>query len=170
VKPLTPDDVRTALGALGADVRVQTFGTSTATAQQAADSIGTELGSIVKSLCFFINGEPVIVLGSGDQRMDERKLGRLRQAGRKKVKMATAEQSIEVTGYAPGGVPPVGHRTRLPVYIDDSLAHYHTVYAAAGSPNTIFPIAFEKLVEITGGRVVNIAREEKAKAAPPGAS
>ena len=161
MEPLTPDDVQAALDALEVDVQVRTFETSTATAQEAANSIGTALGSIVKSLCFFINGEPVIVLGSGDRRMDERKLGSLRGVGRKKVKMATAEQSIEVTGYAPGGVPPVGHQAKLPVYIDVSLARYQTVYAAAGSPNAIFPIGFEKLVEITGGQVVDIARENK---------
>ena len=100
-----------------------------------------------------------MVLGSGDQRMDERKLAALRGVNRKKVKMATAEQSIEVAGYAPGGVPPVGHRTRLPIYVDDMLARYELVYAAAGAPDTIFPIAFKVLVEVTGGAVVDIARK-----------
>lgn len=156
---LTPDDVQAALDALGLPIRVQRFGASTATSQQAADAVGAELGSIVKSLCFFIGGQPVIVLGSGDQRMDERKLGALRGVGRKKVRMATPEQSIEVAGYAPGGVPPVGHRTRLPVYVDDMLARYEIVYAAAGAPDAMFPIAFKTLVEVTGGAVVDIARK-----------
>ncbi len=160
MEPLTPDHVQAALGALGLNIRVQIFDASTATSQQAADAIGTELGSIVKSLCFFIDNEPVIVLGSGDQRMDERKLGALRGVSRKKVKMATAEQSIEVTGYAPGGVPPVGHRHKLPIYIDDMLARYEMVYAAAGSPNAIFPIPFKTLVQITGGSVVDVARKD----------
>ena len=62
-------------------------------------------------------------------------------------------------GYAPGGVPPVGHRTRLPIYVDDMLARYELVYAAAGAPDTIFPIAFKVLVEVTGGAVVDIARK-----------
>ncbi|PYN93733.1 MAG: hypothetical protein DMD91_29490 [Candidatus Rokuibacteriota bacterium] len=159
MEPLTPGDVQAALDALGVNVHVQRFDASTATAQQAADAVGTELGSIVKSLCFFIDGEPVMVLGSGDQRMDERKLAALRGVNRKKVKMATAEQSIEVAGYAPGGVPPVGHRTRLPIYVDDMLARYELVYAAAGAPDTIFPIAFKVLVEVTGGAVVDIARK-----------
>lgn len=160
MEPLTPDHVQAALDALGLDIRVRVFDASTATSQQAADAIGTELGSIVKSLCFFIDNEPVIVLGSGDQRMDERKLGALRGVSRKKVKMATAEQSIAVTGYAPGGVPPVGHRTRLPVYIDDMLARYEMVYAAAGSSSAIFPIPFKTLVAITGGVVADLARKD----------
>jgi prolyl-tRNA editing enzyme YbaK/EbsC (Cys-tRNA(Pro) deacylase) len=157
---LTPEHVQAALDALGLDIRVQAFDASTATSQEAADAIGAELGSIVKSLCFFIDGAPVIVLGSGDQRMDERKLGALRGVGRKKVKMATAEQSIDFTGYAPGGVPPVGHRAKLLIYIDDMLARYEIVYAAAGSPNAIFPIPFKTLVRVTGGEVVDIARKE----------
>ncbi|GAB4442568.1 MAG: YbaK/EbsC family protein [Anaerolineae bacterium] len=162
MQPLTPEHVQAALDAAGLDIRVQTFDDSTATAQEAADALGAPLGSIVKSLCFFIDGEPLIVLGSGDQRMDERKLGALRGVSRKKVRMATAEQSIAVTGYAPGGVAPVGHRTALPVYIDDMLARYETVYAAAGSPNTIFPIPFATLVAVTGGTVADVARKGDA--------
>lgn len=160
MEPLTPDDVQAALGALGLKIRVQRFDASTATSRLAADAIGTELGSIVKSLCFFIDEQAVIVLGSGDQRMDERKLGALRGVSRKKVKMATAQQSVEVAGYAPGGVPPVGHRTRLPIYVDAMLARYEIVYAAAGAPDAIFPIAFKALVEVTAGAVVDIARKD----------
>jgi prolyl-tRNA editing enzyme YbaK/EbsC (Cys-tRNA(Pro) deacylase) len=159
MEPLTPDDVQAALDALGLKIRVQRFDASTATSQQAADAIRTELGSIVKSLCFLIGEEPVIVLGSGDQRMDERKLGALRGVSRKKVRMATPAESIEVSGYAPGGVPPVGHRTRLPIYVDDMLERYETVYAAAGAPDAIFPIALKALVDVTGGAVVDIARK-----------
>lgn len=159
MEPLTPGDVQAALDALGLNIRVQRFDASTATSQQAADAIGTELGSIVKSLCFFLGDEPVIVLGSGDQRMDDRKLAALRGVSRGKVRMATAAETIEVAGYAPGGVPPVGHRTRLATYVDDMLARYETVYAAAGASDAIFPIAFRTLVEKTGGTVVDIARK-----------
>jgi Cys-tRNA(Pro) deacylase len=158
MEPLSPDDVQAALDAKGAGIRVQTFETSTATAQEAADSIGTTLGSIVKSLCFVVDGEPVVVLGAGDQRIDTRKLAALRGVGRKKAKMATAEQSVEYTGYAPGGVPPVGHRVEMPVYIDETLSRFETVYAAAGAPNTIFPIGFEALVNLTSGQVVDLAQ------------
>ena len=160
MKPLTPKDVQSALDAFGLNIRVQRFNASTATSLQAADAVGTELGSIVKSLCFFIGEEPVIVLGSGDQRMDERKIAALRGVSRKRVRMATAAQSVEVSGYAPGGVPPLGHRTKLPIYIDDMLTRYETVYAAAGAPDAIFPITFKTLVEATGGAVADIAKKD----------
>jgi prolyl-tRNA editing enzyme YbaK/EbsC (Cys-tRNA(Pro) deacylase) len=155
----TPDDVQAALDALGLDIQVQLFETSTATSQEAADSIGTSLGSIAKSLCFLVGDQPVVVIASGDQRVDDRKLGALCEVSRKKVKIANPDATIEATGYAPGGVPPVGHVNSLPVYIDQTLSRFELVYAAAGSPNAIFPIPYETLVEITGGQVVDIAKE-----------
>lgn len=159
IKPLTPDDVRAAIDALELDIRVETFDTSTATSQEAADTLGTALGSIVKSLCFLIGDEPIMVLGAGGQRMDDRKLAALRGVGRKKVKMATPEQSIEFSGYAPGGVPPIGHRVRMPIYIDDTLARFDIVYAAAGAADTIFRIPYERLLAVTDGEVVDVARK-----------
>ncbi len=155
---LGSEDVETALEMLGLEVRVMTFDGSTATAAQAAEAIGTELGSIVKSLCFVIGGRPVIVLAAGDRRVDDRKLGTLYGVGRKKVKIADAETTIAETGYAPGGVPPVGHRTSLPVVIDETLARFEIVYAAAGSENSIFAIPYETLVRITGGSVADVAK------------
>ncbi|TGG95602.1 YbaK/EbsC family protein [Natronospirillum operosum] len=158
VEPLTPDHVKAALEALGLKVSIEHFDSSTATSQEAADTLGTELGSIVKSLCFLIGDEPIMVLGAGDRQMDDRKLAALRGVGRKKVRMARPEQSIEFSGYAPGGVPPIGHRVSMPIYIDDTLARFETVYAAAGASDTIFRIAYSKLLEVTGGEVVDVAR------------
>ena len=83
----------------------------------------------------------------------------LYEVGRKKVKMADFDGTVSATGYAPGGVPPVGHAQPLPVLIDATLARFETVYCAAGSPNAIFPIAFGALVEATGGRAADIAQE-----------
>ncbi len=155
----TPEHVQAALDALGLGIRIQFFESSTATSPQAAEAAGCELGAIAKSLCFVVDGHPVIVVASGDQRVDTRKLAALYGVGRKKVKMADAETTIALTGYAPGGVPPLGHSQPLPVLIDRLLGRYETVWAAAGAPNAIFPIAYQKLVEITGGQVVDIAEE-----------
>lgn len=160
MQPLTPDDVQTALEALAPDIRIERFDTSTATSEEAADTLETALGSIVKSLCFIIGDNPVMLLAAGDRRMDDRKLATLFGVGRKKVKMATAEQSIELSGYAPGGVPPVGHRVGMPIYIDDTLARFETVYAAAGAADTIFRISYHRLLEVTAGDVVDIARKD----------
>lgn len=160
--PLSPADVQRALDALGLEIRVREFERSTATAAEAAEAIGTDLGSIVKSLCFAVSGEPVLVLTAGDRNVDDRKLAALHGVGRKKVRIAPAEDAIAWTGYAPGGVPPVGHRNPLPVLIDQTLTRFTTVYAAAGSANTIFPITPDGLVSITGGRVVDVSRAPSA--------
>lgn len=157
MEPLTPTHVQTALEVAGLDIRVETFDSSTATAEQAAASIGTALGSIVKSLVFVIDREqPIVVLAAGDQKVDTRKIAAIFDVGRKKVKIASTEQCLEYVGYAPGGVPPLGHRQPVPVYIDATLARFEIIYAAAGSPHTIFPIPYQTLVEVTGAEVKDL--------------
>lgn len=138
----------------GVNSRVIELDKSTRTAPMAAEAIGTELGSIVKSLIFVADGEIVLVLVAGDRRADVSKLAQ--QLSVSEVRIASAEEVREKTGFAIGGVPPVGHRSPLPTLIDSSLGRFKTVYAAAGSPRAIFPIDFDKLLELTQGRVADI--------------
>lgn len=159
MQPMTADDVQAALRQRGLNIEFRFFDNSTATSQMAADNIGCELGQIVKSLCFIVDGQPILVLASGDQRVDDRKLAELYNVGRKKVKIATPEECVEIYGYAPGGVPPIGHRTSgLPTYIDDSLLRYEQLYAAGGAHNAIFPITTQQLIDVTGGTVADVVR------------
>jgi Cys-tRNA(Pro) deacylase len=151
------DRVRECLRKLGLEVQVLKASESTATAPQAAAAAGCELGAIVKSLLFLIDGAPVLVLVAGDQKADQRKLGRLFGVGKKRVRIADAETVEQVTGYLVGGVPPVGHLTTLPVIIDQTLERFETVWAAAGAPDVIFPMDTHLLIEITAGRVEDIA-------------
>lgn len=150
-----PQRIQTALRRLGVDIQIAELDASTCTAEQAAAAIGTELGSIVKSLIFLADGRPVLVLVAGDQRADPAKLKAL--LGARRVMIANADQVRETTGYAIGGVPPVGHKTSLETWIDQSLSRFETVYAAAGGPRAIFPIAYSLLLEITSGRVADLA-------------
>jgi prolyl-tRNA editing enzyme YbaK/EbsC (Cys-tRNA(Pro) deacylase) len=160
MQPMNPTNVQDAIERLGLDTEIVFFDSSTATSQMAADNIGCELGQIVKSLAFMVNEQPIVVLASGDQRVDDRKLAVIYDVGRKKVKTATPEQCVAIFGYEPGGVPPFGHRTPdLPIYIDDSLQRYEQVYAAAGAHNAIFPIKLAQLVEATGGQFADVRRE-----------
>lgn len=159
MQPLTTTDVQAALDQLGLGIQIRLFDSSTATSQQAADNIGCELGQIVKSLCFIIDGQPIVVLASGDQRVDDRKLAEFYGVGRKKVKIASVEECVAIYGYEPGGVPPVGHRTPgLPIYIDDSLQRYEMLYAAGGAHNAIFPITLAQLTAATGGMIADVKR------------
>ena len=160
MQPLTPDDVQATLDQFTFGLKIRFFNESTATSQEAADAIGTELGTIVKSLCFVVEGAPVIVLAAGDRRVDDRKLAAIYGVSRKKVKVATPEQCVDVFGYPPGSVPPVAHRTAdLAVYIEDSLSRFEQLYAAAGAPNAIFPVTFDQLQTITGGQLTDLQRD-----------
>jgi Cys-tRNA(Pro) deacylase len=141
----------------GLDISVVELDKSTRTAQLAAEAIGTELGSIVKSLVFLADGKPALVLVAGDRRADTKKLAHLLEL--KKVKIADADTVRAETGFAIGGVPPVGHHTPLPTIIDQSLSRFETVYAAAGSPRAVFPIAYDMLLQVTAGQVADVTED-----------
>src|SRR5687768_4445788 len=160
MEPLTPDHVQAALDRFDQGIKIRFFDNSTATSQLAADNLGCELGQIAKSLAFIIDGQPIVVIASGDQRVDDKKLAALYNVGRKKIRPATPEQCIEIYGYAPGGVPPLGYRTAgLPVLLDESLKRYTQIYAAGGASNAIFPVTLEQLEQISGGQFTDVKKE-----------
>jgi len=136
-----PARVHAALTAAGVDARIEEFPSSTRTAQEAADTVGTSVGQIVKSLVFLAGSSPVMALVSGVNRLDPRRLAELTDAVRR------------TTGYSIGGVPPIGFPAPIPTFIDRDLLQYDVVWAAAGTPRHVFPIAPRELVRITGGRV-----------------
>lgn len=143
----------------GLAIEVKTFAESTRTAELAAQAIGCDVAQIVKSLCFMANGDPVMALVSGQNLLDTKKLAGALGIGRKRVKRASAEQVRTATGYAIGGVPPFGHAQPLALFIDADLMGFDVVWAAAGTPNTVFPIAPDRLQAITGGTVFDLRRE-----------
>ena len=159
--PLTPADVQAALDSFGFGIQMIFFDDSTATSQMAADKIGCELAQFVKSLAFIVDEQPILVLASGDQRVDDRKIAALYNVGRKKVRVATPEECIAIYGYAPGGVPPLGHRTLgIPTYLDDMLQRHEQLYAAGGAHNAIFPVTRTQLVQLSDGRWLDVARKD----------
>jgi prolyl-tRNA editing enzyme YbaK/EbsC (Cys-tRNA(Pro) deacylase) len=135
------------------DVAVKEFPEGTRTATDAARARGCELGQIVKSLVFTAAGRPVVALVSGANRLDERKLGAI--AGGPVVK-AGAGLARTATGYAIGGVPPFGHATEVPVYMDEDLFGYDVVWAAAGRPDSVFEIPPARLRELSNATVVDL--------------
>lgn len=147
--------VRTALQALGVATEVIELSESARTAVQAAAACGVAVGQIVKSLVFLAGDEPVLVLVSGANQADERLLAAL--SGRS-VRRADADAVRALTGYAIGGVPPVGHPRRLRVFIDKDLLGYDRLIAAAGTPHAVFPITPAELCRVTGGAVADLKR------------
>lgn len=159
MQPLTPDNVQNALDAFGFDIKVVKYDESTATSQLAAAAIGCEVAQIAKSICFMVDDAPVLVVASGVNSVDDRKLAALRGVGRKKVKLAKPDQCIAIFGYPPGGVPPVGHRTpAIPIYLDSSLQRFERIYAAAGSASINFGLTCEQLAIMTQGTWADVAK------------
>ncbi|MFF6880203.1 YbaK/EbsC family protein [Streptomyces sp. NPDC012474] len=139
--------------------RVRRFPDATRTAEEAAAAIGCELSQICKSLIFAADGVPVLVLMDGASRVDLELVRK--ELGADKVTRAKVDVVRETTGYAIGGVPPFGHRTRTRVLADRSLLEHDVVWAAAGTPYAVFPMAPEDLVAHAGGTLVDV-RERPA--------
>ena len=136
--------------AAGLDLDVRRFPEGTRTAEDAARAIGCEVAQIVKSLVFTLDGRPIVALVSGANRLDPKCL-----PGR--VERADAELARRATGYAIGGVPPFGHAEPLAVFMDADLERFEVVWAAAGRPDSVFPIAPLRLRELSGAEVLPLA-------------
>ena len=141
----------TALGA--ADLEVRVMDDSTHTAAEAAAAVGAPVAAIVKSLVLMVDDAPLLALVSGPNRVDTDVLSAEIGAP---VRMAKAREAKDVSGYAIGGVPPFGHPVALPTVLDASLVELEVVWAAAGSARAVFAIAPERLVELTGARIVRV--------------
>lgn len=149
--------VKSALAESGLDANlVRELPADTSTAEAAARAVGAPLGSIVKSLVFLADGAPLLVLVSGDQRADVKGLRATLGLSKRRLRIAQPAEVLEQTGFEVGGVPPVGHREPLRTLIDRTLSRFDTVWAAAGSAQAVFPIAYELLVTITSGEVMDL--------------
>jgi len=126
---------------------------STRTAQEAADRAGCELGQIVKSLIFRgkTSGKSILVLTSGANRVDEK---RISEYAGESISRADADFVRTVTGFAIGGVPPIGHNQKMETYLDEDFLQYQVIWAAAGTPNAIFELKTGDLQKMTGGKIV----------------
>ena len=140
----------------GLDIEVRQFPEGTKTAADAAAAIGVDVGAIVKSLIFAVDGEVVLAYVSGANQLDERKLAAA--AGGAKARRVDADAVRAATGFPIGGVPPFGHATPLQVFIDPDLLQFDEVWAAAGTWNDVFAIAPDDLVRASGGVVAELRK------------
>ncbi len=143
--------------ALGIRPAVREFPEGTRTARDAAKAVGCEVGQIVKSLVFVAGTEPVLALTSGPNRADTDRLSAL--LGGVKVRRADAEEARRATGYAIGGTPPFGHPRPLRVFCDRDLLAYQEVWAAAGTPRSVFPISPDELLRASGAETADLKEE-----------
>ena len=147
--------VQAVLNEFGYELNVMEFSDSTRTSQEAANAVGCEVGQIAKSLIFKgkISQKPILIIASGANRVNEKLL---KEYIGEKLEKADADFVLEHTGFAIGGVPPVGHIKPITTYIDEDLMQYEEIWAAAGTPNSVFKLSPKILVEITKGSVINI--------------
>jgi prolyl-tRNA editing enzyme YbaK/EbsC (Cys-tRNA(Pro) deacylase) len=144
------------LGATEASERVRTLPDAARTAADAARQLGVEVAQIANSLVFSADGNPLLVLASGGHRVDTAKVAAL--VGAERVDRATPEFVREHTGFAIGGVAPVGHPKPIPTLVDTDLGRYDEVWAAAGHSHTVFPTTYAELLAVTGGRSAEVGQ------------
>ena len=137
------------------ELKILTLDQSARTAKDAAQSLNTAVGSIVKSLLLRTKSSFLLCLIPGDKRCSLNKIKKI--LNEKDVSMANADQVKEITGFTIGGVSPVGHLNKVDIFIDDSLARFTNLFAAAGHPHSIFKINFDNLCKITKGSVKDIS-------------
>ena len=140
-----------ALKKFNSEIKVIELEQTARTANDAANSLNTEVGSIVKSLLFRNEGNFFLCLVSGDKRCSLNKLKKIFNS--KDLSMASPDEVKDQTGYTIGGVSPVGHKNKLEILVDESLNRFKNLYAAAGHPNCIFKISFDELLNLTNGVV-----------------
>lgn len=146
--------VHDALRAAGIPGEIVVLPDAASTAVLAAEALGVEVGAIANSLVFWSDDEPLLVMTSGAHRVDTAALAEL--LGRGEIRRATPEQVRDATGQAIGGVAPTGHPAPLPTVVDEDLARYPELWAAGGTPHTVFPLTFDQLVALTGGTVAKV--------------
>ena len=160
MRPATSASALRVQAVLGAGFEVLEFDTSTRTAADAAAAIGCSVGQIAKSLIFRAQetGRPVLAIASGSVRVDEARLAELLGEA---IGRADATFVREQTGFAIGGVPPVGHSKQPVIFIDDTLLGFETIWAAGGTPNAVFRLSPSDLLRLTGGTVAAIAQPDR---------
>ncbi|MCL4440190.1 MAG: YbaK/EbsC family protein [Eubacteriales bacterium] len=147
--------VQDVLKALGFSHRVMELTQTTRTSVEAAEAVGCEVGQIAKSLVFKSKNlnRPVLIIASGSNRVNEK---RIKEYLAEAIGKADADFVRQQTGYAIGGVAPVGHPAQMEIFIDEDLFQNQEIWAAAGNPNALFKLTPADLVKMTGGRVVSI--------------
>ena len=146
--------VAAALRSAGIEGEIVVLPDAAHTAALAAAALGVEVGAIANSLVFWSDDEPLLVMTSGARRVDTAALAA--RLGRGGIRRATPEQVLAATGQPIGGVAPSGHPSPLATIVDEDLAAFPRIWAAGGTPHTVFPLTFDDLVRLTGGTVAKV--------------
>jgi len=149
------EKVQETLQRLGFKNEVLELQKTTRTSAEAAQAVGCEVGQIAKSIVFrtMKTDRPLLVIASGPNRINEK---RIEEKVSEPIGKADADFVREKTGFVIGGVPPVGHKEKMQIFIDEDLLRYQEIWAAAGTPNALFKLTPSELIRMTGGEVISI--------------
>ncbi len=154
VVSLTPADLAACIRELGIAAEIVSMTVETPTVPAAAAALGVNAAQIIKSLLFIVRDAPVLVIASGDAVVDRRVLADRHAVGKKQVRLADAATVLAVLGYPVGGVPPFGHRERVPVLLDKAIRSWDVVYGGGGDDRTLLRVTPDELARATGGEWV----------------
>ncbi len=129
----------------------------TPTVPDAAQALGVETKQIIKSLVFIIKDKPLLIINNGTARVDRRKIGKFVGVNRKKVKFATPEQALEITGYIVGSMPPFGHLQKLPTLVDPAITKLDIIYGGGGDIDAMMRLTPHELLRLTEGKLIDIS-------------
>jgi prolyl-tRNA editing enzyme YbaK/EbsC (Cys-tRNA(Pro) deacylase) len=149
--PLTPADLNAYIRESGIAAEVVPMTVETPTVPAAAAALGVTAAQIIKSLLFIVRDAPVLVIASGDAIVDRRVLAERNGVGKKQIKLADAATVLAVLGYPVGGVPPFGHRERVPVLLDAAIRGWEVIYGGGGDDRTLLRVTPDELARVTGG-------------------
>ncbi len=149
--PLTPADLNAYIRESGIAAEVVPMTVETPTVPAAAAALGVTAAQIIKSLLFIVRDAPVLVIASGDAIVDRRVLAERNGVGKKQIKLADAATVLAVLGYPVGGVPPFGHRERVPVLLDAAIRGWEVIYGGGGDDRTLLRVTPDELARVTDG-------------------
>ena len=156
---LSLEDLQHHIAANGITATIMPLNAHTATVADAARALEVDTAQIIKSLLFLVDGEALLVINNGMARVDRKKLAAFLGVGRKRVKFATPDQALAITGYVVGSMPPFGHRQRLPTLVDPAVTRLDTVYGGGGALDAMLRLTTAELLRVTGAQVVAVAEE-----------
>ncbi len=156
-EPFTSDNLQGFIERNRIEATILPMAGHTPTVSDAARELGVETDRIIKSLVFMNDGSPLLVITNGLARVDRRKLAAYLGVGRKKVKFASAEQALAITGFVVGSMPPFGHRQQLRTVVDPSVTRWDTIYGGGGDINAMMKLTPRELIRVSGAEVQELS-------------
>ena len=156
-QPLTSANLQQFLDQYQIEATILPMAEHTPTVPDAVRALGVETDQIIKSLVFLVNDEPLLVINNGTVKTDRRKLATRLNVGRKKVKFASPEKALEITGYIVGSMPPFGHRQKLRTFVDPAITEFEVIFGGGGDIDAMMRLTPDELLKVTTAEILSVA-------------